>query len=43
MKVSVLDDLMNTVPKLPALAKMSGHAVEIWNDHTADIGAVLRA
>ncbi|RPI43099.1 MAG: D-2-hydroxyacid dehydrogenase family protein [Betaproteobacteria bacterium] len=36
MKVSVLDDLMNTVPKLPALAKMSGHAVEIWNDHTAD-------
>lgn len=36
MKVSVLDDLMNTVPKLPALEKMSGHAVKIWNDHTAD-------
>ena len=42
MKVSVLDDLMNTVPKLPALAKMSGHAVEIWNDHTADIGVLAQ-
>ncbi len=36
MKVSVLDDLMNTVPRLPALAKMTGHDVKIWNDHTAD-------
>ena len=36
MKVSVLDDLMSSVAKLPALAKMSGHAVEIWTDHTAD-------
>jgi D-3-phosphoglycerate dehydrogenase len=36
MKVSVLDDLMSSVAKLPALAKMAGHAVEIWNDHTAD-------
>jgi len=36
MKVAVLDDLMNTVPKLPAMAKMAGHTVKIWNDHTAD-------
>lgn len=36
MNVSVLDDLMNTVPKLPAMTKMAGHTVQIWNDHTAD-------
>ncbi len=42
MKVSILDDLMNTVPNLPALAKMSGHALKIWNDHTADEGVLAQ-
>lgn len=42
MKVSVLDDLMNTVPKLPSLAKMAGHTVKIWNDHTVDEDALAQ-
>lgn len=36
MKVSVLDDLLDTVPRLPALAKMAAHEVEVWKDHTSD-------
>lgn len=40
MNVSVLDDLLDTVPRLPALAKLAAHTVKIWNDHTSDEDAL---
>ena len=36
MKISILDDYQDAVRKLPAFAKLKGHDVRIWNDHTKD-------
>ena len=36
MKVAILDDWHDTLRHLPCFAKLDGHDVEIWNDHTAD-------
>ena len=36
MKISILDDYTNTVSGLPAYAKIAGHEVKIWHDHTKD-------
>ncbi|OGA22608.1 MAG: 3-phosphoglycerate dehydrogenase [Betaproteobacteria bacterium RIFCSPLOWO2_02_FULL_67_26] len=37
MKISILDDYQNTVRTLPSFAKLAGHDVTIWNDHTKDV------
>ncbi len=36
MKISILDDLFDTVRTLPCFARLAGHDVTIWNDHVED-------
>jgi D-3-phosphoglycerate dehydrogenase len=36
MKVTVLDDHLDTIRRLPVFSKLAGHRVEVWNDHTTD-------
>jgi len=36
MKIAILDDYFDTVRTLPCFAKLDGHDVTIWNDHTQD-------
>ena len=36
MNVTILDDYTDTVRSLPCFAKLAGHTVKIWNDHTKD-------
>ena len=36
MKISILDDYQNVVRTLKCFAKLAGHDVTIWNDHTKD-------
>ncbi len=40
MNVTILDDYQDTIHSLPCYAKMAGHAVTIWNDHTKDVDAL---
>jgi D-3-phosphoglycerate dehydrogenase len=37
MKISVLDDYHDTLRTLDCFQKLSGHNVEIWNDHVQDL------
>jgi D-3-phosphoglycerate dehydrogenase len=37
MKISILDDYFDTLRTLPCFAKLTGHEIEIWNDHVQDI------
>jgi D-3-phosphoglycerate dehydrogenase len=37
MKISVLDDYDDTLRTLDCFTKLSGHDVEVWNDHVQDI------
>lgn len=37
MKVHILDDWFDTLRTLPSYARLSGHEVTIWNDHTDDV------
>jgi D-3-phosphoglycerate dehydrogenase len=34
MNITVLDDWQDTVRTLPSFAKVAGHRVTVWNDHT---------
>ncbi len=36
MKVAILDDTFDTLRTLPCFAKLDGHDVTVWNDHTQD-------
>lgn len=36
MKVTILDDYFDTLRTLPCFAKLAGHVVDVWTDHTAD-------
>lgn len=36
MKITILDDVFDTLRTLPCFAKLAGHDVEIWNDHVQD-------
>lgn len=36
MKVTILDDWFDTLRGLPCFARLDGHEVTIWNDHTED-------
>src|SRR5919197_3065153 len=40
MKVSILDDYDDTLRTLDCFAKLSGHAVEVFNDHVQDVDAL---
>jgi D-3-phosphoglycerate dehydrogenase len=40
MNIHVLDDYQDTIHPLGAFAKVAGHPVTIWRDHTKDV-AVL--
>jgi D-3-phosphoglycerate dehydrogenase / 2-oxoglutarate reductase len=37
MKISILDDYHDTLRTLSCFKKLTGHDVEIWNDHVQDI------
>jgi D-3-phosphoglycerate dehydrogenase len=37
MKISILDGYFDTLRTLPCFAKLTGHEIEIWNDHVQDI------
>jgi D-3-phosphoglycerate dehydrogenase len=37
MKVAILDDYLDTLPTLTCFAKLAGHDVTVWNDHTEDV------
>src|SRR5579885_795584 len=37
MKITILDDYQNAVRGMAAFAKIAGHHVAIWNDHTKDV------
>jgi D-3-phosphoglycerate dehydrogenase len=37
MKITVLDDWQNTIPTLACFARVAGHEVTVWNDHTKDL------
>jgi D-3-phosphoglycerate dehydrogenase len=36
MHITILDDYQDTIRTLPCFAKVAGHRVTIWNDHTKD-------
>src|SRR5213593_2960787 len=40
MKVSILDDYHETLRTLDCFTKLSGHDVEVWNDHVQDVDAL---
>src|SRR6266536_1512349 len=40
MKISILDDYHDTLRTLDCFTKLSGHDVEVWNDHVQDIDAL---
>jgi D-3-phosphoglycerate dehydrogenase / 2-oxoglutarate reductase len=40
MKISILDDYDDTLRTLDCFTKLSGHDVEVWNDHVQDVGAL---
>ena len=42
MNITVLDDWQNTVRTLPAFAKVAGHNVTIWNDHSKDVDVLAK-
>jgi D-3-phosphoglycerate dehydrogenase / 2-oxoglutarate reductase len=41
MKVSILDDYHDTLRTLDCFTKLSGHDVEVWNDHVQDIDRLV--
>jgi len=40
MKISILDDYHDTLRTLDCFTKLSGHDVDIWNDHVQDVDAL---
>jgi D-3-phosphoglycerate dehydrogenase len=40
VKITILDDYQNTIRTLPAFAKLAGHDVTVWTDHTTDTVAL---
>ena len=38
MKVTILDDYLDTLRKLACFHELDGHDVTVWTDHTADLG-----
>ncbi|MBO0872727.1 MAG: D-2-hydroxyacid dehydrogenase family protein [Pseudonocardia sp.] len=42
MKVTILDDYLDTVRGLQCFRKLAGHDVEVFNDHTQDVDELAR-
>ncbi len=42
MKISILDDYHDTLRTLDCFKKLSGHEIEIWNDHVQDVDALAK-
>jgi D-3-phosphoglycerate dehydrogenase len=42
MKIAILDDWQDTIRTLDCFAKVRGHDVTIWNDHTKDVDELAR-
>ena len=40
MKISIIDDYDDTLRTLDCFTKLSGHDVEVWNDHVQDVDAL---
>jgi len=40
MNISILDDYADLVRTLPCYARLAGHRVTVWNDHTKDVDAL---
>ena len=40
MRITILDDYQDTIRTLPSFAKLAGHQVSIWKDHTDDVDAL---
>ena len=40
MKISILDDYLDTLRTLACFDKLAGHDVTIWNDHVQDVDAL---
>jgi len=40
MKISILDDYHDTLRTLDCFTKLSGHDVEVFNDHVQDVDAL---
>jgi D-3-phosphoglycerate dehydrogenase len=40
MNISILDDYHDTIRALDCFKKLSGHEIEIWNDHVQDVDAL---
>lgn len=40
MKISILDDYHDTLRTLDCFTKLSGHDVDVWNDHVQDVDAL---
>jgi D-3-phosphoglycerate dehydrogenase / 2-oxoglutarate reductase len=40
MKISILDDYHDTLRTLDCFTRLSGHDVEVWNDHVQDVDAL---
>jgi D-3-phosphoglycerate dehydrogenase len=37
MNITILDDWQDTIRTLPCFAKVAGHQVTVWSDHTKDV------
>ena len=42
MNITILDDTYGVVKSLPSIARLSGHSVSIWQDHTKDTEVLAR-
>ena len=42
MNITILDDYHDTLRTLDCFKKLSGHAIEIWNDHVQEVDALVR-
>lgn len=42
MDITVLDDYQDTVRTLACYAKVAGHQVTVWNDHTKDVDVLAK-
>src|SRR6266705_894986 len=40
MKISILDDYHDTLRTLDCFTKLSGHDIDVWNDHVQDVDAL---
>jgi D-3-phosphoglycerate dehydrogenase len=40
MNITILDDYHDTIRTLACFAKLAGHNVKIWNDHTKDVATL---